>query len=30
MSFQTIAYSVEGQLTVTTVVSGLWQKHVIS
>ena len=26
MSFQTIAYSVQGQLTVTTVVSGLWQK----
>jgi len=25
MYFQTIAYSVQGQLTVTTVVSGLWQ-----
>ena len=27
MSFQTIAYSVQGQLTLTTVVTGLWQKH---
>jgi len=26
MSFQTIAYSVQGQLIVTTEVSGLWQK----
>ena len=26
MSFQTIAYSVQGQLTVTTVLSSLWKK----
>ena len=30
MSFQTIAYSAQGQVAVTTVVPGMWQKHILS